>query len=229
MRLSSEVHKICDISIIFINGHKCSVDQYCTILYTLLHQEILEAIVRKIEIDEDVFHYLQAHAVPLEDSTSSVLRRLLKIDRNSGRRRDVKRRGQAQKASGESRDGLMNKVLLREFGDSFSKVGRYKTLFSDNGNLVYFQNFNKRGAPTLWYRLSGSAWSLLRERKEKSSVCFTNPAESFFYLIPVTDILEALAKASVPIDSVEVIIAAADDRWKWRNLNWNIKEYLHQY
>jgi hypothetical protein len=99
-------------------------------------------------------------------------------------------------------------------------------MFESPEQLVYVQNFNKR-SDHLWYRVTENPWRELQASKKTSWVCFTNPAERFAYVIPVSDVSRRVQEQNWPRDYLEVNIDPVASRWV--ELDWKIEQYLKQY
>ncbi|HLA62809.1 MAG TPA: hypothetical protein VK610_00160 [Rhodothermales bacterium] len=187
-----------------------------------------------IEIDDEVFAFLQRKAVPFVDDPNGVLRRLLLTapepqPRSRSTQRSISaERAQSVNADRQTRDTntFVQQVLDRHFGGDFKKIKGYQYLFESPDQILYFQNFNQSNSDALWYRLRSSALSALRESNKKTIVCLTNPSDNLFYAIPVDDIDHSSRLAGWARDDLEVNIDHANRCW--RELDWTIAKYLHQ-
>ena len=172
-----------------------------------------------IEIDDEVFAHLQEQAIPLVDDPNQVLRRLLFP---SGKNRAAKRPALDLTSTsdfvGEIRDGF--------FGGGLRRIRPYTYLFESSTALVYFQNFNQADSDSLWYRLRSSALHILLASPEKGAVCLTNPADRIFYVLPVAAIERRRKSSGWERDDLEVNIDHKNRLW--RELDWDISQYLHQ-
>jgi hypothetical protein len=99
-------------------------------------------------------------------------------------------------------------------------------MFESANSLIYFQNFNQASA-TLWYRITKKPLKVLRDSRKKCIICLTNPAEGVAYLIPLEDIESKLAHSNWGRDYLEINIDHVSSKWK--ELDWNIKQYLKSY
>ena len=185
-----------------------------------------------IEIDDEVFAFLQEKAVPLVDDPNHVLRRLLLSppERPSGERASrgttTVREPQATRTTEQIRDtdSFVSHVLEAHFGGSFRKRGPYRYLFESPGRLVYFQNFNQSDSDALWYRLRSSALETLRDSSKEAVVCLTNPSDNLFYALPMEEVDRKARAAGWDRDDLEVNVDHSNRRW--RELDWDIRKYL---
>src|SRR5262245_8352901 len=107
----------------------------------------------QIEVDDDIFRFLQERATPLLDTPNSVLRRLLLGEANQRSEgveqkpvREVRRQAEEQMV-----EVFVRAALAKLFGGEFLKVSPYRLMYESGKRLIYFQNFNKKGSPKLWY------------------------------------------------------------------------------
>ena len=96
-------------------------------------------------------------------------------------------------------------------------------LFESPDALVYFQNFNKP-SDKLWYRITKATWITLKSTSKRATICFSNPAERFAYVIPVRDIEAQIERSGWERDYLEVNIDHVSSRWV--ELDWKIERYL---
>ena len=178
----------------------------------------------KIEIDNEVFAFLEKNAKPFVDTPNSVLRRLL-LKKESTNIEDVMGSLLAVKNKVSARD-FVQEVLSKEFGIDFIKTRQYSYMFESNNILIYFQNFNKKN-DTLWYTVSKKPLQVLKNSSKESFIGFTNPAERFVYLIPLNHIEKAILESGWDRDYLQVNIDHLSHRW--RDLNWDIQNYLKKY
>jgi len=177
----------------------------------------------KIDVDEDVFQFLQDNAEAFVDTPNDVLRRLLlsqEVDAPASRRPKMNKRDSVQNV-----DAFVVALLSQEFGGHLSRRGRYRLMFESNDAVVYVQNFNKVSSH-LWYRITDKPWKELREESKRSWICFTNPPEQFAYVIPVDDIQKKVVEAGYDRNHLEVNIDPVSSRWI--ELQWNISQYRTQ-
>lgn len=121
---------------------------------------------------------------------------------------------------------FVQQVLAREFDGDFRKVGPYQYMFKSDSQLAYFQNFDKSASGTLWYRLKRTALTKLRESEKDAFVCFTNPSEGIAYILPVDDLNHRVSESGWSRDDLEVNIDHTNQYW--RELDWDIRPYLHR-
>ena len=177
--------------------------------------------MNRIEVDDDVFQYLQDNANAFVDSPNDVLRRLLLDSENStpSQQRSAKQvKGQASK----NVDAFVIELLAQEFKSQTTRRGRYRLMFETANNVIYVQNFNKV-SDHLWYRITNKPWKELREVAKDAFICFTNPPERFAYVIPVKDIEARVATVGYGRDFLEVNIDPVSSRWV--ELEWIVSKY----
>ena len=181
-----------------------------------------------IEVDEEVFEFLQNNATPLIDTPNDVIRRLL-LPKSPNK----KAKGAAMLTTNPTpvrhvsdANEFVRQILSREFGTDFARRGRYRFMFESTDRLVYFQNFNQCSSH-LWYRITERPWRDLQSSQKNAILCFTNPADRFAYVIPVRDVLERVARAGWNRNYLEVNIDPVASRWV--ELDWKIGQYLKQY
>lgn len=209
----------------------------------------------RIEVDGEVWAFLQREAEPLIDSPNDVLRRLLlggarRTSRSSGARggrRDQREPYAAMGAERRAPGGLsprrMGKLLVaREFGgEHFGRAaasrGGFRTMFESNSRLVYFLNFNKPGARNLLFRVTASAVETLMDEEENGEktayVIFSWPAERVAWVIPVRDLLERYRMAAGEGPRSEDLVVNLDpERNRLRESSlpgeWDISEYRRE-
>jgi len=182
----------------------------------------------KIDVDQEVFEFLQQNAIPFVDTPNTVLKRLLKIGKvSSNTTKEAKPAMTVTKhnTSIDSND-FVHIVLNKEFPDGCQRKSPYRFMFESSNSLIYFQNFNQASA-TLWYRITKKPLKVLRDSRKKCFICLTNPAEGIAYLIPLEDIESKLASSNWDRDYLEINIDHVSSKWK--ELDWNIKQYLKSY
>jgi hypothetical protein len=96
-------------------------------------------------------------------------------------------------------------------------------MFESEKEIVYFQNFNKRNTPNLWFRLNKTPLSILRASAKKAFVCLTNPAERYGFIIPLKEIDNRIRQTGWQREELEVNIDPADSRW--RELSWKLNQF----
>ena len=99
-------------------------------------------------------------------------------------------------------------------------------MFESANRLIYFQNFNQESA-TLWYRINEKSLRVLKDSSKKCFLCLTNPAESIAYLIPLEEIEKQIVSSKYERDYLEINIDHISRKWK--ELDWNIKQFLKTY
>jgi len=178
-----------------------------------------------IEIDQEVFEFLEQNAQPFVDTNpNDVLRRLLLGDRTIGEKKEFSK-GEKQNNKLDT-DSFVRQALFKRFGGGFSRVGRFRYMFESAEWLVYFQNFNKKNTTNLWYRLHGSALQEMILSTKNQALCFTNPAEGIMYVIPIEKVMEKAKDKGWDHDDLEVNIDPSNDRW--REMDWDLSEYLEK-
>ncbi len=191
----------------------------------------MEVKMPKIDIDQDVFEFLQKNAIPFVDTPNTVLKRLLKIGNiGSPKAKETK----AIMATTNSTSGIagidtndfVHTVLKKEFPEGYQRKPPYRFMFETVNSIIYFQNFNQPSA-TLWYRITKKPLQVLRDSSKESFICLTNPAEGIVYQIPLKDIESKLASSNWTRDYLEINIDHVSNKWK--ELDWHIRQYLKSY
>lgn len=181
-----------------------------------------------IEIDDEVFACLKRQAEPFVDrNPNDVLRRILDLEATRSEQKTRVSRVSRRSSAVEGTEAFAQRVLEEEFGGEFRVLSPYRTMYQNGQRVVYFQNFNKAGTSNLWYRLKRSALETLRSDGRDAYIAFTNPAEGFAYLIPLSDLERRAQQAGWSREDLEVNIDPAADRW--RELDWNLSQYLRSY
>lgn len=182
-----------------------------------------KSVWRSIEIDDDVFAFIQRKSKPLVESANDVLRRLLLKDLSSNK----KRRSSKAKLQPVS-DGplvtskmFVDSLLRHRFGSNFSLIGGFSYFFEGPNELVYFQNYNKSDA-VLWYRIDKRPRSLLNANTT-SWLVFTNPSERTAYILPMSKVEAAADNAGWSRDYFEVHIDTRNNHWT--ELGWDLTKY----
>ena len=182
-----------------------------------------------IEIDNEVFNKLQSLAKPFIDTPNSVLRRVLNLEQRS-LNNETKRHLPSTSTISSTQDTLtaafMSSYMKSRFNEKFRTRTPYRTMFESDNQIIYFHNYNNKGAKNLWYRISENSLRDLRSSPKKSIICFTNPAERFAYEIPLTDIDQQARKVMWKRDYYEVNIDPVNARW--REMDWRLDEYYFE-
>ncbi|MCH8536061.1 MAG: hypothetical protein LAT51_13405 [Flavobacteriaceae bacterium] len=182
--------------------------------------------MKKIDVDDQVFSFLQKQAIPFEDTPNTVLRRLLFEKENKPRSNlksdKIERKEDARKSI--DTDTFVKSVLRKYFDENFKKVPPFRYMFDLPDKLVYFQNFNEQYSENLWYRLRKSALDKLRRSNKNAFICFTNPSDNLYYAIPIESIEEKSQSSDWERNDIEVNIDHKHRRW--REFDWNIRKFL---
>jgi len=176
----------------------------------------------KIDIDADVFEFLQAHAIPFVDTPNDVLRRLLLPGGETDAEKEGRMLQHRLSSSHSGADKFVNELLQTEFGGGFRRRAPYRLMFESAESVVYIQNFNK-ASDHLWYRVTEQPWGDLTSETKSAWICFTNPAERFAYVIPVKDVEKQVQSAAWNRPYLEVNIDPSNSRWT--ELDWNLEQY----
>ncbi len=184
----------------------------------------------KIDVDQEVFEFLQKNAIPFVDTPNTVLRRLLKIGKSDSAKTTKGTRSamttKNKTTSSIDTNDFVKIILDKELPEGYQRKSPYRFMFESNTRLIYFQNFNQPSA-TLWYRITNKPLKVLRESEKKCFICLTNPAEGIAYQIPLEDIESKLVSSNWNRDYLEINIDHVSHKWK--ELDWNIKQYLKSY
>jgi hypothetical protein len=170
--------------------------------------------MHKIEIDDEVYDFLKRQAEPFRDTPNSVLRRLL-----------LKKPFRPEPVPVPPQpEGFAHRFLAKTFNEIFTSRSPYRMMFESPNTIVYFQNFDKPGRSNLWYRLNKKPLDTMRKTRKGAFLCFTNPAESYAYLIPLAHLDDHVPASRWKGESLEVNIDPADNRW--RGLDWKLDTYF---
>lgn len=183
-----------------------------------------ETVWKSIEVDEEVFEFLQRKARPLVESANDVLRRCLLRDR-SAPKKPRQAKSKIEHVSGGplvTSEMFVQMLLAKKFGFGFEQVNGYTYMFERADELVYFQNYNKSDE-VLWYRIHKRPRASLRSADKTAWLIFTNPSERFAYVIPMSAVETAVERAGWSRDYFEVHIDTRDNRWT--ELDWDISRY----
>ena len=185
--------------------------------------------MKKIEIDEEVFELLTKNAEPFIDTPNTVLRRLLQMNKKNSSQKNNKVASSNESSIRHNKVDtvdFVNKFLINNFPEEyFHRKERYRFMFESKSKLIYFQNYNKSNR-NLWYRVTDKPWATLNTTNKESYLCLTNPEEGIAYLFPVDDIIYQIKKSDWSRNYLEINIDYSYHRW--REFNWNIKEYLER-
>jgi len=183
----------------------------------------------KIDIDQEIFEFLQKDAKPFVDTPNTVLRRLLQIGNKSSPQSNKVKPAISilnKKTSQIDTNEFVQRVLSKEFPGKFRKKSPYRYMFESANLLIYFQNFNQKST-TLWYRINEKPLRVLKDSSKKCFLCLTNPAESIAYLIPLEEVEKQVVSSNYERDYLEINIDHVSRKWK--ELDWNIKQFLETY
>jgi len=185
----------------------------------------------QIEIDKEVYEFMEKNARPFVDTPNTVLRRLLGFDNRTRSQITEERPFRSEPVSElhtmqRNRNEFISTVLAKEFGERFRKKAQYQFMFESSNVLIYFQNFNKESA-TLWYRINEKPFNMLRETNKKSFICLTNPAEGIAYLIPIEAIERQITLSKWEKKYLEINIDNVSRKWK--ELDWDIEQFMKEY
>lgn len=185
--------------------------------------------MHKIEIDDKVFRRLQALAIPLVDTPNSVLKRILFETEKSSQPSQTYAADKpstiafTREVDSRSTEAYLKRVWKEKFSGTPIQTKPFRMMFENDSDIVYFQNFNKAGAENLWFRLNSAPLRTMRSRKKNAWVCFTNPAENYGFLIPLSEIEKKVDAKGWERDEWEVNIHVSESRW--RELDWNLSEF----
>ncbi len=185
--------------------------------------------MHKIEIDDKVFKELQNLAVPFVDTPNTVLSRLLfdkrpipKVNRTNSNKTGTSD-AFTREVDTLSTEAYIRKIWQEKFKGTPRQTKPFRMMFENQSDIVYFQNFNKTGAENLWFRLNAAPLRTMRSKKQKAWVCFTNPAENYGFLIPLTEIETKIDSSGWDRDEWEVNIHVSESRW--RELDWRLDRF----
>lgn len=187
--------------------------------------------MQTIEIDTEVYTFLQKQAIPFTDDPNSVLRRLLLDPKHGSETPESKstavrsnriavRTGDRDNAGNEA---YVQKTLGQKFIGKFRRVPGYRMMFESQSDIVYFHNFSKLNGENLWYRLNATPLATMRSKKKSKWICFTNPADNYGFLVPLEDIDRRVKASGWDRDDREVNIHVSEGLW--RELGWRLDEY----
>jgi hypothetical protein len=185
---------------------------------------------RSIEVDQEVFSFLQQQARPLLDTPNDVLRRLLLPKPVSPTPKPILATA-AHHNEGISSRKFVDLILKKHFGGNFRKVGRYQFMFESPEHLVYFENYNKETKKGLWYRLSKEPWHDLVQTRKKAWLCLTYPPERYAYIIPIQAVIEKSKQFGWKKEDLEISIYPMSPRGatRWHEFTWDIQSYWHEF
>lgn len=177
--------------------------------------------MKKIEIDDDVFSFLQKHANPLIDSPNQVLRRVLLGEKDTAGGKEP-----SGKAAGDPKSIFVQNVVEKELGKNYKKIPPNRFMYESADKLIYLQNFDKSSGK-LWYRINKNQYDLLKKASKKAYLGLTNPADKFAFIFPIKDIEQRVKEVKWTRDYIEANIDYASSRWV--ELDWRIEKYLRRY
>ncbi len=175
--------------------------------------------MRKIEVDNEVFACLQKMAEPFVDTPNMVLRKLLLGDQGERRVLPLPKI--------DDRVRLMKHIKENYFEGGFKRVRPYQLMFKSDKYILYFQNFEKLGTPTLWYRIKQKAIDILEEFGDGAFLVLTNPAENCAYIIPIAEIVKKMTEFGWDRRALEVNINHKDSLWI--EFKWDIGAYYQEF
>lgn len=178
----------------------------------------------KIDVDSEVFGFLQEHARPFMDTPNDVLRRLLLARESKFKRRFASAYNPEQPLTlgSSSAEAYVRAFLTSHFGSGFERRSPYRMMFESQDSLVYFQNFNKE-SDHLWYRVNEKPWKELRASRKEAWIVLTNPAGRFGFALPVADLKDRIQRANWSRNYLEINIDPSTSRWS--ELDWNLTKY----
>ena len=186
----------------------------------------------KIEIDKDVYVFLQKSAQPFEDTPNTVLRRIL-LEGNSGTNNIVLTaniENRAEYRTSEKKPGKIKitDLLQQTVGQSdWIRVGRQRNLYENEKERIYVLRFDKSKTPNLWFRIPPIAYDLLTETRKKSYFLFVNQADRYFFQVPMSDLDKKVSDKGIAFLPETINIDPA--KKKLRELDWDISAYFKDY
>ncbi len=183
-----------------------------------------------IDVDQEVFSFLQQQARPFVDTPNDVLRRLLLKEEREVIKEATSPSPVSSIAIQNSRE-FDNIVLRHHFKGYFRKVRPFQLMFESAKDLVYFQNYNKEADKRLWYRLSQEPWQYLTSSQKDAWLCLTYPLGRYAYIIPVKVINSKVREHKWEEKDLEISIYPLSPRTstRWHELNWDIETYRYEF
>lgn len=178
--------------------------------------------MRTIEVDDEVYSFLQKHAEPFLDSPNTVLRKLLLQDNNATGGENMSERSAIQAASCSTQaDTFAQDYLQSRFEEEFQLRRPFRTMYESGSRMVYVLTFNKPNSPNLWYRIPENALRALFSHTGDAYVVFAVPQDGYVFEIPIDDLRSR--SGHLPTGSIEVNIDPKHARW--REFDWNLQPY----
>lgn len=178
-----------------------------------------------IEIDPEVYAFLERHARPFLDTPNDVLRRLL-LSTSPNSESMIRPLAAAPDTSPrpKSTPAPFDKIFELLKG-RFARRAPYRTMFESSDSLLYVQNYGKE-TNHLWYRISEGAWKDLRTSPQAAWLCLSYPDGGFVYLIPVKELQQRVEQQRWQRPYLEVNIDPATSRWT--ELDWILTPFKVQ-
>jgi len=175
-----------------------------------------------IEVDQEVFDFLQTKAIPFVDTPNTVLRKLLFSEGKTSKKKIKPMVAQTDHFWGMGAEAFDNAILKKEFNEDFTVCSPYRTMYESDKTIIYFQNFNQKGL-NLWFRIKQKAFLTLSSSLKTSYICFTNPPTNTYFLIPVKNIEKKVEEARWRREDLEVNLDFNSS--KWRELSWSLFDF----
>jgi hypothetical protein len=193
-----------------------------------------KAVWHSIQIDEEIFSFLQQRVRPLLDTPNDVLRRLLleKVPAATPKPATPKLATPSAVPSNQGMDSkqFVDLILRKHFDGNFKLVGRYKFMFESVKHLAYFENFNLE-RKELFYRIRKEPWLDLSQSHKSAWLCLTYPPEKYAYIIPIDAVNEKAHQCGYEITDMEISLypQIPHNETRWRQFNWDIEAYRHEF
>lgn len=185
---------------------------------------------QSIDVDQEVFSFLQQQARPFWDTPNDVLRRLLLKEIPEVIKKPTIPLPVPSNTVQDSRT-FDDMVLRHQFKGRFRKVRPFQLMFESADDLVYFQNYNKETDKGLWYRLSQESWQYLTRSQKEAWLCLTYPPDRYAYIIPIKTINTKVHEFNWDKEDLEISIYPMSPRTstRWHEFNWDIQAYRHEF
>jgi len=185
---------------------------------------------QSIDVDQEVFSFLQQQAKPFVDTPNDVLRRLLLKETLEVIKKPTISLPVSSSMDQDSRT-FDDMVLRHQFKGRFRKVGSFQLMFESADDLVYFQNYNKETDKGLWYRLSQNAWQYLTHSQKEAWLCLAYPPGRYAYIIPMKAINAKVREFNWEKEDLEISIypMSPQTSTRWHKFNWDIQSYRHEF